>query len=163
MKIEVDNEVKKYYNFDFERHIENILSRIPKKDLIGLYRIQVISGSPEKNRRNAYGFYYGKNESEQYPRIVICVGNIFRLFPPFFFRFLPALPKLFLVRTLFHEIGHHRYVLSHGFDKKEQEKGAQAYSKQMMKERYRFELFFIYLIFWPFLFIRFVLKRVGKW
>ena len=148
MKIDIEKNLTRKFNFDFEININCILQKVPPEHILGLHKIQVVHYSPEKSKRNAYGFYYGQSEGEKLPKIVLCAGNIFQNLPKALLR-LSFIPRLFLARTIFHEIAHHYQRLQHGISKHIWEKDAARYTKKMMNRYFKFQLFLLKILFGP--------------
>lgn len=153
VKIQVEDSLKDCFNFDFEKNIKIILKYVPKEHIVGLCKIEAIRFSPEKHRRQTYGFYYGEREGEKFPKIVVCAENILGNLPKIIFHF-PFIPRIFLGMTIYHEIGHHYQRLRHGIEKKRWEKDADVYQKMMTRRAFKFQLLFLGLLFWPFLLLR---------
>ncbi len=163
MKIEVENHLKNHFKFDFETSIKDILRKLPKDHLVGLDRIEVKYTALGKNGKGAYALYYGRDTGAKFPKIVLCVGNIFEGLPKILLRQVPLLPKLLLAKNILHELAHHYQTWQHGIGKEEQEKEARAYANRMIKQCFKYELLLLWLLFWPFLLLRSLLKRVKKW
>lgn len=161
MRIEVDCDVTKKIKFDFKKNIASIIKKIPKEHVVNLYRIQVLNYSPERHKRNSFGFYYGKREGEEFPRIVICVKNIFKHLPTPFLR-ISFIPKLFLARTIFHEVAHHYQRLGHGITKRKWEENADIYTKKMMNKYFKCQLVLLKVLFGPFILLEKILKSKRK-
>jgi len=145
MKIEVKKGIKSKYKLDFPTMINEILETVPETHILGLHKIQILGDSPEKKRRSSYGFYYGKREGENQPRIVICVNNIYSRLPRLLLK-IKFIPKMFLAGTLYHEIAHHYQRLKHGFKKDGWEKDADIYAKKMMREHFIFQLYLLKIL-----------------
>ena len=163
MRIEVENDLKNHFKFDFETNIKDILRKLPKDHLVGLDRIEVRYAAADKYARDTYALYYGRDTGVKFPKIVLCVGNIFEDLPKILLRQIPLLPKLLLAKNIFHELAHHCQTRQHGISKEEQEKQARAYANKMIKRCFKYELLLLWLLFWPFLLLRSLLKKINKW
>ena len=160
MKVEIEPGLEEKFKFDFEANIKSIIQKIPSQHILGLDKIQVVYCSPERKRRRARGFYYGKNEGEKFPKIVICVNNILQNLPKPVLK-LSFIPRLFLAETIFHEVAHHYQRLRHGISKHRWEKDANAYAKRMMKHCLfsKYQLLFLKILFGPFLLFERITNR----
>ncbi|MBI4356237.1 MAG: hypothetical protein HY597_07335 [Candidatus Omnitrophica bacterium] len=147
MKIRVDSSVKTYYQFDFERSINQLLKVVPPDHLRDLDWILVVRTWKDKSVASARGLHY-ERYGEGGPTIVLCVDAIFGPFARIFER-LPLLPKMFLAEVLFHEIGHHHQRYLHGIQKSQREGDAKSYSKEMFRKAFRPYRWQLYLLYGP--------------
>ena len=151
MNIFVEQKVKIYFKFNFERNITNFLKYVPEDHLINLQKIEVIF-SDYRNFNS--GAYYLGNLEHSMPTIVICPAVLFEKMPRLLFFILPFIPKFLLASALYHEIGHHYQRLSHGIKKDKWESNAENYSRIMMKKAFNSYRLLLLLLFGPILFIR---------
>ncbi len=161
MKIEIAPNLKKSYTYDFEKSIREILKKISKQNLAGLHKIQIIDYSPEKRRKDYYGFYYGRETGEKQPRIVICVNNIFKGYPEFIINHT-FITKLLLAETLFHEVAHHCQSLRHGMNKNKSEDDAKRYVREMMRQHFKYRILFLKILLSPLAVIRSLLIKISN-
>lgn len=164
MKIEIDESVLKKYNFNFEKVIKSIIKNIPQEHILGLGRIWVTDSGFRKEQAHAYGYYYGKREGAETPAIIINITNLFNGLPKFIFYCLPLIPKLFLAKTLYHEVAHHYQRLRHGITKERWENDAEIYSKKMMVKMFGRSIDVIKIIFGPitYFYKKFFTKKLLK-
>ena len=161
LKIETAPNLKKLYTYDFAKSIREILKKISEQNLVGLHKIQILDYSPEKRRKDYYGFYYGRETGEKQPRIVICVNNIIKGYPDFVIN-RTFITKLLLADTLFHEVAHHIQSLRHGINKSKSEDDAKKYVRKMMWKHFKYRIIFLKVLLSPLAVISSLLIKVSN-
>lgn len=136
IKIQVEDEVKKYFSIDFRKKINKLLTIIPKEHLINLDKIKITYYPPNnKGLKKAEGFYMPRGQGHgERANITLCLKNILADLPEFFFKVFPFFLNSFIADVLYHEIGHHYRTLSYGIKDKIMEKYAEKYSLKMKRK-----------------------------
>jgi len=155
MKIDVDQNVKGKFRFNFQKNIEIILGDIPSECLAGLHKIEVIGRSYDKKCKDSFGFYCGKQASEdKLPKIVLCVESILQDMPPWIFIVISFLPRYLIAKTLFHEVGHHCQHMRHGVSGDYKEIDAKNFSRKLVRKFIRREFLWLWIILWPVIIVK---------
>ncbi len=123
-KIEIDDRTLKDFPFNLERKLRAMLKIIPSDYLKGICAIRIVYSSKDKNVEGRYII-------DQHPCIVLYSEAIFGGYSKLFLKCFPFFVNAFLADVLFHELGHHYHMITHGHKKKIWEQTAERYSKEM--------------------------------
>lgn len=129
IQISISSEVKVIVRHDFRKSVEILLSVVPKEDLYGLARIQIVAQGNNKKFPDARGLYDGFNDPSN-RTIVLCVRYIFPKKKKWLFNTFAFIPRVYIGYVLYHEIGHHYHNMHHGIKKKEWESFANDYRRK---------------------------------
>ncbi len=121
--------------FHVEDTFLNILSYVPKADLIGIDHIYV-TNLPEQYKKlsqNASGAYFQKHRNRP-AYIEIYLKNLFsHIKGPESLSLMLPIQCVEIAQTLFHEVGHHlEHTRSHGVRKPGKERFADTYAKKLV-------------------------------
>lgn len=165
MVIKIEEGLGSKLGIDLKSLLSRLLQKVPQQDVRGLGSIELVHAPPAeyKNERKVKGFYSAKGAGKPIARIFILPVNIYGHWPFRLYRFVPFAPALLLAATLYHEIAHHCQTLQHGIDKNRAQKEADAYARSLIRSRFKRELRFLGLFFWPCLLWRRMMIGLGRW
>lgn len=139
LEIQLEN---KFLSLLLKRRVVKLLRVVPKEHLLGLEKIVLAESILLKKSKDLGGLYNKKKDREPCS-IELSVNSLFRGMPKIL-HLLPFVSTFVLATALYHEIGHHYHTkFTHGISKREREDFANRYSKEMMKKRFRWWLFFL--------------------
>lgn len=151
MQIYIEEDLRKYYKFNFEKNIKNFIQYVPGNHIAHLDKIEVlVSGS----RENGIGGYYSGKREQTMPKIVLYPKSIFNKMPKILFYIFPLIPKLLFASALYHEIGHHYQRITPGIKKEKWEQDATTYERKVIRAAFKYYRWILFVLFIPILLIK---------
>ena len=142
MSLKIEHQLKKNIaGFITEKRVKKLLRIVPKEHILGLDKIVILNEIVDK-KKNPIGGAYRQKANNQPCSVELAMNVIYKGMPGLVL-YLPFAATFLLADVLYHEIGHHYYkIYCHGIKKSKQEDFVGEYSKEMLKKKFRFWLYF---------------------